>query len=150
MLSQADYDALMGMRDILAFDTPVETEQVSEAGAYEIMNLGYYGKPITEATIKALHEGKHWDPPEFGLQVDACDGSSLKEFDSLEALRAEAHGWRGSIYTGPRTAQDEGTRLELIGATWEDLGMCKSDCYLAVARDPTDMEDPATPPKEKE
>ena len=133
MLTQSDYDELMDMRGIFAFDTPVETGRVSADGEREIMSLGYYGKPITAEAVKALNEGKDWSEPEFGLQIDACDGSSIKEFDSIEDLTKEAHGWRGSIWTGKNTATCEGTRIRLIGATWKDVGMKMSDCYLGMA-----------------
>lgn len=131
MISDNDRERLESLIDLETFDTVYECGWVSAECCDLITSLGYYGKPISQKAIDDLDKGTRWGDPKFGLAINACDGASIDEFDTLEDLAKAAKGWVGSVPTSKNSAVCEGTHISLIGATWADVGL-KTNDFLSV------------------
>ncbi len=70
-----------------SFDYLVECDcGLSEEAQQAIIDLGYYGVPVTEERIKALENGEAYQAPEFCLTYDGIDGTSETIYASKEEL----------------------------------------------------------------
>ena len=97
-----------------------------------ITDLGYYGVPITEKNIKSFLAGKEYRQPAYAIRTHSSDGSSEVEYNSMSELTDAAQGWKGSSVCGQYTVRCEGTTVELIGASWSDVGFRVVDGELCA------------------
>jgi hypothetical protein len=87
-----------------------------------IMDLGYYGAPITAETIKGLKNGKRYQEPEFSLRVEAPDGVSEKTFSSKKELIDNAKEYSlGDKESENSWITEYGVRITVNGATVDEI-----------------------------
>ena len=118
-----------------SFDELVECGAEEGAVAKAIMSQGFYGAPINGETIAAFERGDNYDPPQFSVASNACDGAGFEAFDSKDKLekylleRAD-----GAYWDGETEFHTDYCRYSFTGTTMKDMGITRDDVFCAVLK----------------
>jgi hypothetical protein len=118
-----------------AFDVLVECGMVDKDVAAAIIDLGYYSAIMNKENFEAFNRGERYEPPEFSIRCDACDGLSEDVFqtreDLIDAVRDYAHG---SYWDGPNKLHSDYCRYYVRGCTLAEAGVRNSDGFCEVEK----------------